>query len=838
MDNIKAAKHSVARGARACTVCRAAKMKCVGADPDANDPCQRCKRSGTECVFEKHKRGRKPGSKLSEASKMLRRLEKGLNNAKLKSHVHETSLSQLAQDPRFFPTNDLPSLNLVPHYDGPHSHASVNGSDHEDEEDDSDKSPDGMYPAQLIKKANQRNSFFKTILNPENTDPHPGKGTAAPANGGSSSEHSSPFASARTPTRSPSAPPVNEPTGSHPIDLSRFYSQNGLEDPLSAGLLAETEVHVLWEMFFLRINPFINLFDPTLHTVNYVRTRSRFLFTAIVMACCKFFRPELYQTVKKLAHEFAIRAFAESWRRVEVVQAFACLTYWKEPEDTRTWLYIGYACRMAVELGLNHFVSESRLPTESELQWLERRNRERTYLVLWVHDRSLSAQTGRQWMLNEDELIRHSAHWHEQGGEVPPLERRPEDVILASFVQLRQIGSEIPIIFSARKHSENKEHKNDASYGELLKQCNYKLNQWMEHWEAEMTKAGSDRFHAAFIRLFWLYYCLFLNSFGLQEALTSAQPIRSQPDMEILMMCFRSGMEHLQSVVDDFAEMSTLRYGQDTITVMNAYCAVFLLKLLRNPNTAPHLPQDAVSDVHKCILRTANAYDGASDASNNSTSAANHAHFLKGLIARDLFHSKEQERLRQKRDNPVAGSSHGTSLATSSNSGPGSSFPETSATPQHPYPQYSQSSSYSMLPQQSGNIHPTSSVSPTSDFGPNVPHHHQPYSSYHASDPIPSSSNGHTSTFSYGPANHEPSQPHLTSNSITQSQADMYERLMYRNMGFDLYPPMGHQYAPTSQTRWMNDAGGPTAYATGGNGYAGGDYGYQQQRGYDVYQRG
>jgi len=54
---------------------------------------------------------------------------------------------------------------------------------------------------------------------------------------------------------------------------------------------------------------------------------------------------------------------------------------------------------MAIELGLNRYAR--RHDKETPLQHLERRNRERTYLVLWVHDRSLSMQTGRQWMLPE-----------------------------------------------------------------------------------------------------------------------------------------------------------------------------------------------------------------------------------------------------------------------------------------------------------------------------------------------------------------------------------------------------------------------------------------------------
>jgi hypothetical protein len=90
---------------------------------------------------------------------------------------------------------------------------------------------------------------------------------------------------------------------------------------------------------------------------------------------------------------------------------------------------------MAVELGLNRHVPQPPVH-ETEFQMRERRNRERTYLVLFVHDRSLSTQTGRHWMLPEDDLVRHSSTWHEEGGS----SIRAEDVIVAAFVQLRRIA--------------------------------------------------------------------------------------------------------------------------------------------------------------------------------------------------------------------------------------------------------------------------------------------------------------------------------------------------------------------------------------------------------------
>jgi hypothetical protein len=102
---------------------------------------------------------------------------------------------------------------------------------------------------------------------------------------------------------------------------------------------------------------------------------------------------------------------------------------------------------MAVELGLNRYVPNPST-NETEFQRLERRNRERTYLVLFVHDRSLSTQTGRHWMLPEDDLVRNSLTWHEGGGSGI----RPEDVIVAAFVSLRRIAVCSPVSLFSSTH--------------------------------------------------------------------------------------------------------------------------------------------------------------------------------------------------------------------------------------------------------------------------------------------------------------------------------------------------------------------------------------------------
>jgi len=89
--------------------------------------------------------------------------------------------------------------------------------------------------------------------------------------------------------------------------------------------------------------------------------------------------------------------------------------------------------------------------------------------------------------------------------------------------------------------------------------------------------------------------------------------------------------------------MSMLRYGQDSVNVMTAYSAVFLLKLLRSYNTLSQLHDGTAQEIHNAIIKTADAYSDAAMLSVASTSASYHARFLRSLVANDTFKSKWNE---------------------------------------------------------------------------------------------------------------------------------------------------------------------------------------------------
>jgi len=253
---------------------------------------------------------------------MLRRLEKGLNSAKIKSETtspyhtdelrnpasQESSYSTAPSEPPYtsstthLQSSEIPSPNVQSYQTTEHYPPSSAGSRHpemEDDDEDPDRGDEPFFPAKLIRMENQRNSFFRTILNPEEVP-------------------------TSTPQRSTSFTPPHTSSPSPP----------GPSDPITAGIITEADAKMLFDAIFLRLNPFINLFDPALHTSTYVRSKCPFLFTTLIMAGCKFFKADKFKLCQKLASDFAIRAFADGWKRIEVVQAFACLTYWREPDDT------------------------------------------------------------------------------------------------------------------------------------------------------------------------------------------------------------------------------------------------------------------------------------------------------------------------------------------------------------------------------------------------------------------------------------------------------------------------------------------------------------------------
>lgn len=146
--------------------------------------------------------------------------------------------------------------------------------------------------------------------------------------------------------------------------------------------------------FFKYMNPFICQFDPVLHTVRYVRNRSPFLFTALLSVAAKVFCPAIYAKLHEHSEKLLHNIMGSGEKSLEIIQGVCLLTHWKESSDTRAWMFIGYAIRGGLELGLNKLkpsILDKPMQLvsgfEEEMELREQRSKERTWLVLFIYDR-------------------------------------------------------------------------------------------------------------------------------------------------------------------------------------------------------------------------------------------------------------------------------------------------------------------------------------------------------------------------------------------------------------------------------------------------------------------
>lgn len=144
-----------------------------------------------------------------------------------------------------------------------------------------------------------------------------------------------------------------------------------------------------YSRFIKNLNPYVSQLDPTLHTFAYIQEKSPFLLSTILTVAAKILNPSAYPALKDHAETLFTESFRRGDKSPEVVQAILILTYWKELDDTRAWLSVGYAIRLSMDLGWHKLLpgNDQHLDTKTSLDRRKKRNVERTWLVLFVYDR-------------------------------------------------------------------------------------------------------------------------------------------------------------------------------------------------------------------------------------------------------------------------------------------------------------------------------------------------------------------------------------------------------------------------------------------------------------------
>ncbi|KAL7908429.1 Aldehyde/histidinol dehydrogenase [Trichoderma velutinum] len=358
------------------------------------------------------------------------------------------------------------------------------------------------------------------------------------------------------------------------------------EDPIEMGILNLSIAKSLFENFIIVLNPYISQLDPHLHTFLYVRQKSSFLFTAVLAMSAKTFNPIVYNALYDHAQDLYTESFRNGAKSTEIVQAILILTYWKQPQDTRAWTSLGYAIRMCMDMGwhkLTAYSPASRAMVD-EARRREVRNVERT---------CISLQTGRPWMIERSAFIESIEAWC---GD--PIADRNDD-LLGAFVTLRLMSSSIFSLHAP--HSRRSERVPLENTEALLSLKKASIERWERHWiqNVERKQSSEDETcHKFLIRFYGTHFRLQLFSLPLQDVLSS-EFSDSSLHLDIIWAAFTGAMDMLKLITRHSGQ---LYFAQDSIHVMTAYSAAFLVKLLLS---APDTIVQEIETTTVDVIRTA-----------------------------------------------------------------------------------------------------------------------------------------------------------------------------------------------------------------------------------------
>ncbi|KAK7422815.1 hypothetical protein QQX98_001377 [Neonectria punicea] len=337
------------------------------------------------------------------------------------------------------------------------------------------------------------------------------------------------------------------------------------DDPIALGLVNLSVARCLFDNFMNALNPYICQLDPILHTFAYVREQSPFLFTAMLAMSAKAFDTTMYRPLYDHAHHLMGINFCRGTKSTECAQAILILTYWKEPQDTRAWMLLGYVIRMCIDLGWHKLEG----PASGHPQVMDNAERRRARNI---ERTCISLQTGKPYMIERTDFIDLIDSWCADSMSTA------NDCFLGALVKLRLETSAVFSLlgFGQRRGQATSLHDVES----LLTLIDGRIHSWENRWMKSVMKMepteDDGSCHHFLVRFYGTHLRLQLFSLPLQQILALNGP-DSSPSLDLLWVAYSSAMDLLQAVS---RHSSRLYFAQDSIHVMIAYAAAFLIKLL------------------------------------------------------------------------------------------------------------------------------------------------------------------------------------------------------------------------------------------------------------------
>ncbi|KAJ3931253.1 MAG: putative fungal-specific transcription factor [Lentinula lateritia] len=411
-----------------------------------------------------------------------------------------------------------------------------------------------------------------------------------------------------------------------------LIEQHSPPEILVHGLVTPDDVDKLFEIFYERINPFISLLDPVLHTPATTFARCPFLFTVVCGISSRYYteKSEIYPIAMHFAKHSAANALIDGWKTVELCQAYILMSIYAVPakrwEEDRSWLYTGLAIRIATDLNL-HQASTTR--PQNEKQEREMLNRIRVWMICFNLDRSTATQFGKPSTIKEDYIMRNSQDWYKKHKY-----NHPYDVHLCGYTALLRIVARFHDEIFSDPNSPSGLNKHVDFRGVTLKH-DENLTTYHKEWEKRFNDAlqPDDRgsaFRCLLLPFLVGYSRLVMFSFGFQQGY---QRGGIQPGDIFFTKCLEAAKSVIRNMIEKLAPSGYMRFSADGHFTFASFASAFLMKLLR-PEFQHLLSKEEENDIFNLIGRLIQTLSSPAIAIDDRHTPKLYARFLAGLLSK------------------------------------------------------------------------------------------------------------------------------------------------------------------------------------------------------------
>ncbi|KAJ6552076.1 hypothetical protein DFH09DRAFT_601358 [Mycena vulgaris] len=416
---------------------------------------------------------------------------------------------------------------------------------------------------------------------------------------------------------------------------AQLIEQHSPPEILIHGLVVPEDVDKLFEIFYARVNPFIALLDPVLHTPASTFARCPFLFTVVCAISSRYYpeKSEIYPIAMHFAKHSAANALIDGWKSVELCQAYILMSTYAVParkwEEDRSWLYTGLAIRLATDLNL-HQVASGKAHKGNEKQEREMLNRTRVWMICFNLDRSTATQFGKPSTIKEDFILRHgSDDWYKKSAY-----NTSYDIHMCCYTALMRLVARFHDDIFSDPTSPTGLNKH-VDFRTVTITHDAKLTRFSEDWTQRFTQDSDANDRTAILRCkllpFYVAYSrLVMFSFGFQQAY---QRGLRPSDHIFFTKCLESAKDVLRNMVEGLAPTGFMRYAPDGHFIFTAFASAFLLKLLR-PEFSHLMAKEQENEVFDLIGRLIQTLSSPEIAIDDRHTPKLYARFLAGLLSR------------------------------------------------------------------------------------------------------------------------------------------------------------------------------------------------------------